>query len=105
VTRDDQVHHDLDADTLAQLYAIVEPALSAGPLPEFGSSAWLELPNDDPRRAWATLRAALTWWTWAAFGMEIPEMIIAREITARMSAASKQVAGHEPEWRRRRGAA
>jgi hypothetical protein len=67
---EDRAHPDPDPQALVRLFAIVSPSLLAGPLPEFGSAGWLALDGEDPRRQHALTRAALCWWTQAAFSQE-----------------------------------
>jgi hypothetical protein len=59
---DDQVGPDLDVDTVIQVRHQTSKALRAGRLPQFGSPAWCALASDDPRKLYATIRAALVWW-------------------------------------------
>jgi hypothetical protein len=61
------VHRDPSTDLLVRLFAVISPALLAGDVPQFGSEEWLLLAPDDPRREHALERAALVWWTQAAF--------------------------------------
>jgi hypothetical protein len=65
---DDWVGPDLAPDTTNAVFRAVSDSLSAGPLPEFGSHDWLQLDKDDPRRFYATVRAALAWWSAQVFG-------------------------------------
>jgi hypothetical protein len=91
---DDRVGPDLDPDTTAAVFRAVSDALSAGPLPQFGSPDWVALDEWDVRRYQATIRAALSWWSERVFG---PDPAPDRA----MAAASKAVHAADPElWRR-----
>lgn len=96
-----RVHRDLDVDTIARVYTFAQPALSAGQLPEFGSEAWAALPIDSPDKLYAIIRAAMAWWTGMAFGAEIAEDLIHRELNTRLAQASKAIQAADPDlWRR-----
>jgi len=44
------------------LYRYVTPALTCGPIPVFGSTEWLKLAEQDPRKQAAVVRAAMVGW-------------------------------------------
>lgn len=91
---DDRVGPDLDPETRAAVFAALSEALTAGPLPQFGSHEWCQLDEWDVRRYHAALRAALAWWTAEVFGPDAgPDRLV--------NLASKDVAGADPAlWRR-----
>lgn len=90
---------DLDPELLERVLKAVEPALLAGDLPEAFSWTWLELAEDDPRRHHALVLAALAWWSaTTAFGMEVPEPVIEREIDYRMKRAAVDIS-QGADWR------
>ena len=51
-----------DLELLAALHDYTGPAMTAGPLPEFGTARWAALADDDPAKGHAVVRAALAYW-------------------------------------------
>lgn len=60
-----------EGDVFGVIYRWATPALTAGPVPAFGTSEWAALPLDHPHRWVAVCRAALAWWRAGADQNEI----------------------------------
>lgn len=91
-----QVHQEPDLlDVLAGVADWARPFLS-GDAPPFGTPEWLALPLDDPRRACAVVRAALSWWR----ATEPHDEVSARERAAAQVASSHAIsaAEHWAQW-------
>lgn len=53
---------DIWLRVLEEMRELVDAFVADDDTPLFGSPAWLDLPDDDERRATAIMRAALAWW-------------------------------------------
>lgn len=91
-----------DAEILAAIHRYVAPAMTAGPLPEFGSARWAALDDDDPAKAHAVIRAAL-----AHHNQQLTEdeahVQVSRDLSAAMTAQGVRVGPPHAELARRRG--
>ena len=57
-----------DIDVLAAVHAFVAPFMKCGPVPVFGSTEWVALPDDDLGKFAAVVRAGVSWWHLDVFG-------------------------------------
>jgi len=88
-----------DAEILAALHTYVGAAMTAGPVPEFGTARWAALGDDDPAKTHAVVRAALAHWQHTQTATE-DHVQASRAISAAMGPAGGFVAHTEIVRRR-----
>ncbi|MEU6567308.1 hypothetical protein [Streptomyces parvulus] len=102
---------EVDTDAITQLWADAKQHWTARDFPKYGSTAWVELPPDDPRRLASALEAAEMWRKygdedalieWFRTSSQPRQSIADRRTRAELDAAAKAKPPHQlqasPGW-------